>query len=133
MLFEGLRSIIKKDKLIQEFAKHLIQRLGLPEERRPSDINNIRNKLRSLARLVKLLQPPTAGIFVELSRFIAPQHFDSVIAASRDMAISSPQLGLALGHYLKQTVMQKIALAIKGREPIDLKDAEDFERLLSAI
>ena len=67
----GLPEIIRKDSLIQEFAYHQIQRLGSRSDQRPSDVNNVRNKLRVLARLLKMLQP-VQGKFIPLSTFITP-------------------------------------------------------------
>ena len=119
-----------KDSLILEFARCLLKRQGDPSEHRPSEINNIRKKLRCVARLLTLLHPK--GTFVPLTTYITAGGYDKVEDAARQLALKSPQLGLSLGHYIKQICLQKIGLAIKDKCTEDLAEAESFKKLYEA-
>ena len=52
--------------------------------------------------------------------------------AARELSETSCQLGLAVGHYVKQVATQKIALSLKTDNDQDLKDAERIERMYAA-
>lgn len=131
--FLGIRELVRCDSLLLLFAKNKFERLGEKEERRLADINNIRNKLRSLARLVKNLHEICPKMKTsKITDFIVPQHYDNVVNAARQLALESPQLGLAIGHYVKQVTLHKVALAIKSENLVDLKHAENFDRLYNA-
>ena len=80
-----------------------------------------------MARLLVLLQ--SVGTFTPLTTFITPGGYDKVEQAARQLALKSPQLGLSIGHYIKQICLQKIALAIKEKCYEDLAEAEDFKKL----
>lgn len=47
--YPGLQDIAKKDKLIREFCRGLIHKLGIDEEQRRRDKDNIRSKIRALS------------------------------------------------------------------------------------
>ena len=80
---------------------------------------------------MKVLQP-AGSKYIPLTSFVTPCYYEQVVDAAQELATKSPQLGLAIGHYVKQICLQKIATAIKDRSDSDLKDAEDFMKLYSA-
>lgn len=51
----GLKDLCLSDKLIREFGFSLLEKLGTTDEQRKNDCDNIRTKLRSVARLLKKL------------------------------------------------------------------------------
>ena len=79
---------------------------------RPSEINNIRKKLRSIARLVKLVRAATSSCY-NLSSYLVPKYFDDFVTATRQLGDKSAQLALTIGHYVKQLCQLNISQAIK--------------------
>lgn len=100
---------------------------------RQKDINLIRTKARSIARLVIELEKET-GLSQSLLRdYLKPRYFDAVANCVRRLGENeSPQLALALGHYVKQLNLLKIGEAIKEGRNSTLMEAEQFARLMEA-
>lgn len=126
----GVVQCIQNDVLIQSFCHNLLGRLGRPEEQRRTDVNIIRNKLRSVARLVLRMREITSTN-KDLNGYLVPGHFDEIVLAAKDLS-DSPQLTLTLGHYVKQTCMLKMSAAIKTNNPYMRKEAEDVIYLFNA-
>ena len=51
----GLKNICEDDQLIREFTRTLLDKIGSQEEQRKKDKDNIRAKVRTVARIVKKL------------------------------------------------------------------------------
>ena len=100
---------------------------------RARDINGIRTKIRSIARLVLELEHETGLTGSRISDFLSPEHYDEVARCVKRLGEKrSPQLALALGHYVKQVNLLKIAEAIKQSKNKALADAENFARSYEA-
>lgn len=127
--FTGVLAVIQGDMLIQLFGKNQLLRMG--ENLRPSDINNIRTKLRSIARLLLLLQDKSQATH-SLNKYFQPQYYDTFVNSVNDMARDSPQLGLTLGHYVKQLCHLNVAEAIKVRDVETETAGEQFLKLYAA-
>jgi len=125
--FLGLQAIIKHDDLIRLFGTNQLLRMG--DKLRNSDINNIRNKLRSVARLLKGLREKTET-FHNLSTYIDPKYYDSFVEVVRDLGSkTSSQLALTLGHYIKQLTHLHIAAAVKSADEEAECRGESFLKL----
>lgn len=132
-MFLGLTSIIHKDHLIKEFARCLLMKLGEAELRRPGtvEMNGIRTKLRSIARLLAAAQLFDKSIR-DIDSFLRPVNFHTLISASRKLAADSPQIGIALGGYVKQLNLIAITEAITRGEQGRRKLGEDFLYIFNA-
>ena len=121
--------VIKADKLLRQYGTYQIERLGSLELARPVEVNNIRNKLRSIARMVLKLRETGEG---DLINMIKPQVYERFVSTVRQMALQSDQLGLTLGIYVKQLSLLKIADCIAAGNRDGKQDAEDFLQLYNA-
>ena len=127
----GLKKICMEDKLIKEFCRGLLHRLGTEEEQRRKDKDNIRTKLRAVARLLSSLNEKT-GENGDLSSYTTPNHFMLVVNTVREMGKESPQLALTLGHYVKQIIELKHSLGLRTSDTKMQSDAAAFSVLFSA-
>lgn len=64
--------------------------------------------------------------------YTTPEYFDNVVKAAKALAITSPQLGIAIGHYLRHIILLKISRAILSNNPTVRKLADDFKMLMEA-
>lgn len=127
----GVEAIVRNDALIQDFAVELLGRLGTASERRSTDFNNIKTKVRSVARLCHQIRMAT-DTSCEMMEYISPTYFRATIAATKELALVSPQLAIALGHYLRSLVLLKISHAIASEDETSRKQADDFKYLMEA-
>lgn len=91
-------------------------------------MNNIRTKVRAVARLAKQLQHDDVP-YTPLAEYFVPAKYNEVRDAVNGLSRDSPQLGLALGHYVKQLCKHKIAKGIIDDCEDVTKEAENFEKL----
>ena len=128
--YPGLKQVSENDELIKEFGKGLLQKLGTKDEQRLKDIDNIRTKVRHVARLLVALKEKDKEIY-SLDNAITPAKFFLVIETVKDIAqeCDSPKFGTTLGHYLKQLSMLKKSLALVSSDNIKHKQATDFGTL----
>lgn len=126
----GLKEICEKDPLIRAYAQSRLDRLGSEQERRAKDVDLIRYRSRTLARLLKQLNNTTLS-WKPLDAFIMAPKFDDILAATRalTMASDSPKLASNLGHYISQCAEQKKGLAIRAKDNEKRQDATDFLEL----
>ena len=127
----GLKDICLSDTLIKEFCRGLVHKLGPTEEQRRRDKDNIRNKLRSVGRLLIALneQSKTKS---DLSSYIVPKSFMLVVRTVKEIGQLTPNLALSLGHYIKQICMLKQSLAIQNEDDKSKIEAEKFDLLFGA-
>lgn len=129
----GLKDICLCDKLIREFGFSLLEKLGTTDEQRKSDCDNIRTKLRSIARLLKKLNE-NKFVPQDLSCYIRPSEFHNVVAAVKELyrESDSPQLGITLGHYIKQISLLKASMALEEEDDRKKKEANEFQEMYAA-
>lgn len=129
----GLKDICRSDTLIKEFGLSLLDRLGLVEEQRRKDTDNIRTKLRSVARLIKHLNNNKPNP-KSLNEFITPGQFMNVVQAVKELSLNadSPSLSIALGNHIKHILLLKISLGIRSGDNNLKKEAVDFKELYEA-
>lgn len=129
----GLKDTCFSDKLLREFGFALMERLGTIDEQRKSDSDNIRTKLRSVARLLKKLNERKI-VPQDLSNYIRPSEFSNVVAAVKDLyrENDSPQLGIVLGHYIKQICLLKASMALEEEDDRKKKEANEFLEMYAA-
>ncbi|XP_078312171.1 uncharacterized protein LOC111134313 isoform X1 [Crassostrea virginica] len=129
----GLKDICLGDKLIREFGFSLLEKLGTTDEQRKSDCDNIRTKLRSVARLLRKLNE-NKFVPQDLTCFIRPSEFNNVVAAVKTLyrESDSPQLGITLGHYIKQISLLKASIALEEEDERKKKEANEFQEMYAA-
>ena len=98
--------------------------------------------MREIARLLKQLRETDRNLDAELSDFIKPEKFDTVVQAVKTLCsfhdndgcqeVKIPSLALKLGHSLKKclNIIRGQALRQKGKNRQE--DAENFEKLLES-
>ncbi|KAJ8302560.1 hypothetical protein KUTeg_018956 [Tegillarca granosa] len=129
----GLKEICKNDKLIREFGLSLTEKLGTKEEQRRKDSDNIRTKMRSVARLLlklnenKLVPQP-------LCSYICPREFRNTVRAVKELSreVDSPKLALNLGNYIKQICLLKASLGLEQENGQKRQEAKDFKEHFDA-
>ena len=129
----GLKEICQQDELIKEFGVSLLQRLGTEDEQRRKDQDNVRTKMRSVARLVKKLNDSKLRN-LPLDSYISPREFMNVVECVKEVSreSDSPQLAITIGHYLKQIALLKASLGLQTDNARRKKEANDFQELYAA-
>ncbi|XP_052230128.1 uncharacterized protein LOC127844152 isoform X2 [Dreissena polymorpha] len=127
----GLKKVCQEDELIRQFGLYHLGRLGPLEEQRLKDQDNVRTKMRSLARLLVRLNGEELFSY-PLSHFICAQKFDLVAKTVKEMyqEIGSSQLGLNLGHYIKQVSLLKSSMCLRRQDCRRKKD--EFTEMFDA-
>lgn len=130
-IIAGLRSIILKDRLIQDFARNLILRSGGEELRRPNAFNPLRQKLRAVALLLSESRKTDRDI-EDMDTLLSPKFFQPFLNASKTVATQNDQMGLTIGSYIKQLILLKISRAIQTNDMTKQTEAERFRYLMDA-
>lgn len=130
-IIAGLRSIILKDRLIQDFARNLILRSGGEELRRPNAFNPLRQKLRAVALLLSESRKTDRDI-EDMDTLLSPKFFQPLLNASKTVATQNDQMGLTIGSYIKQLILLKISRAIQTNDMTKQTEAERFRYLMDA-
>ena len=131
--------IARKDDLIVRFGYSLFEKDG------SSKATYISQKMRSLARLLAILQTIPGKESWPLAEFISPSYFDDIVEATRQLctfnieqendnlaSVKTPSLALKIGHSLKRCAALLRGIALRKRER-DLKETVDsFLELLEA-
>ncbi|KAL4222344.1 hypothetical protein ACF0H5_018382 [Mactra antiquata] len=129
----GLKKICQEDELIRQFGLYHLGRLGPTEEQRLKDQDNIRTKMRTLARLLVRLNEEE--LFSHpLSHFICPKKIDLVAKTAKELYqdSGSSQLGISLGHYTKQVSLLKSSLCLRRQDYGRKQDAKEFSEMFDA-
>ncbi|KAF6034990.1 hypothetical protein EB796_006699 [Bugula neritina] len=100
--------------------------MGLSQDRRASDLNVTRTKVRFLGRLLKELNKSEAGSFWD---FLVPKKYDLVKTTVRELGLISPQMSIQVSNYVKKLCTIKIGMSIVNEDDISQKHAENFLRL----
>jgi len=100
--------------------------MGLSQDRRASDLNVTRTKVRFLGRLLKELNKLEAGSFWD---FLVPKKYDLVKTTVRELGLISPQMSIQVSNYVKKLCTIKIGMSIVNEDDISQKHAENFLRL----
>lgn len=124
----GLKKICKNDLLIKEFCRGLIHKLGTAEEQRRKDKDNIRTKVRAVARLLVALNDKSQKD-QDVQAYIRPGCFMLVVDTVKNLGRSSPNLSLTLGHYLKQLCQLKRSISLQTEDEEKKKEADHFDIL----
>ena len=103
---------------------------GPASERRATDMNIIRTKLRFLARLVNAMRAraPESTLF----DLLCPRNYDTLVETVRGLAEQSPQMALALSHHIKRCISIKIAMCIVRDAHDTLRSTENLQKLYDA-
>lgn len=128
MLLLGLVQTVENDSLIRVFGKHQLLRKG--DQLSWSEKNQIRGKLRFLARLLHQIRSQTQTS-CDLSTYLKPQYYDSMVEAVLEIRKSNKQLALTLGHYIKQVCLLNIGEAIKNGDKVKKSNSEEFLQLFN--
>ena len=129
----GIRKICQNDRLIMEFTKSVLGRVGDENEQRLNDMDTTRTKVRTVGRLLKYLNRGETNP-KPLTDYITGRSFNQVLNGVRGISkeSDSPQLALNLGYYLKQIALLKISLGIQDGSPIDQEEGRNVQFLMAA-
>lgn len=133
MRTDKVHDTIIKDSLIIHFGKVLINQLG------PRRTGYVSQRMRQLGKLkIKLNEMSSENH--SLDSYIAPQHFDLVISAVKEMAgfrrneqrisvFDTPSLALTLGHNLVKVAELKRGIAIRSTDDVAKNESVNFLQL----
>lgn len=136
MRHDEVYSMICQDDMIKRFGKILLHKLGTRRK------NCIAQRMRQLARLRTELDK-ISGKKIELSDYIGPKGFDSLITAveliaghhenREDVAsFNVPSYALRIGHHILKCAEIKRGMCIRQQNDDKLKDATSFISLFSS-
>lgn len=118
--------MIKADEIIRNYGQHQLLRKG--NDLDFDEINNVRHKLRALARLLQVLHELTHSVF-SFAQLLAPEFYDQFVAAVLQIRAENKQLAIQLGHMVKSITFLNIAQCIKARDSARRQASEDFLQL----
>ena len=128
--------ITKNDHLIKRFGSVLVDKLGT------KNAANISQKMREIARLLRQLRETDKNHDAQLSDFIKPETFDTVVQAVKTLCnfqdkdggqeVKIPSLALKLGHSLKKCVNVVRGQALREKSKDIQEDVDNFENLLES-
>ena len=131
--------VAKRDDLIFKFGQALFEKDGT------SKTTYITQKMRSLARLLIELRKVSNKGDVDMSVFIAPEHFDCIVQATRNLcsydpnpenepasSLQRPSLALRLGHAIKKAAMILRGIALRQKDAELKQNVDMFLELLDA-
>lgn len=84
-----------------------------------------------MARLCSQIREETHTC-LDLADYITPEYFNDVVKAAKVLSLASPQLCIALGHYLRHLVLLKLSKAITVKDSVQRNSADDFKLLMEA-
>jgi hypothetical protein len=100
----------------------------------------ISQKMRELGRLVEGLMSVEENKNVQLSEFIKPEKFDTVVTAVRNIAgfnsennkleVSIPSLALKVGYSIQKCASILSGQALRTKDDLALKDSKNFQKLM---
>lgn len=129
LFLSDVLKVVQEDKLLRVYACQEVEKLG--SRIRSSDINNVRTRVRHIARMILQLRI-NSGESLDLFSFIAPTYYEFFVATERELSAISSQMGLSLGIFTKELAYIKIAKCIEESCPADREKAEDFLKLFKA-
>ena len=126
--------VARSDPLIVEVGKLLVQKHGVTKA---SDTSQT---MRELSRLVMQLRKIDGDPHAQLSNYIKPNRYDTVVQAVRKLCtfevkdgqqtVETPSLALKIGYALKKCVNVVVGKALRDDNQAMEKDASNFRRLL---
>ena len=130
----GVARICQEDPLIWEYAVSLVEIMVPKGEHRLRDMDNARNKVRVLGKVLRELNKAHDEWKAVNFSFLSGKQYRNVVSAVRSLSQenNSPQFALTAGHYLKQVNLMKISLAIEGENETLKHDAKNFKHLYEA-
>lgn len=116
---------IYNDPLIKKYANNELEALG--NTYRQAEVNGIRMKIRTLARLV--LQAKADS----LDDLLLAANFDRVVTAAQVITKTNLQLGKTIGSYIYQAAAVKLGNAVMENNTDLINDGERFLHLYKAF
>ena len=131
---DDITLLAKSDPLILDVGEMLVQKHGV------SKASDTSQTMRELSRLVIQLRKIDGGPRAQLSNYIKPSCYDTVVNAVRELctfevkdgqrSVGTPSLALKIGYALKKCVNVVVGRALRENNPAMERDASNFRRLL---
>ena len=136
MKYDSVSRIVSKDTLIKEFGSMLIEKQG------GKDHQFILQKMRDLARLVKSLMLVEESTNVQLSDFLRPEKFDTIVRAIRhitgfsagngQLEVGIPSLALKVGYSIQKCASILSGQALRSRDDARYNDIKNFQKIMKS-
>ena len=136
MKCDSISDIVKRDQLIKAFGLMLLEKNGLKNSQFLSQ------KMSELGRLVESIMAIEENKNVELSNFLWPEKFDTIVKAVRNVAgfsgengqlkVGIPSLALKVGYSPQKCASILTGQALRSQDESALKDSKNFQRLMKS-
>ena len=137
MIKDDITEIASSDELITTLGSFLLSSHGLRKS------NLISQRMRIMARLLKVLRQNTSNTKTSLMEFIHPQYFNEIVLATKTLGqyqmstiegeevsiFKTPALPLKVGYTLDKCVQIFKGIAIKKGDKEMVRNAEDVSQL----
>ena len=135
---DDIYQCLSSDSLITTYGSYL---LGVTAGFKK--VNNISQRMRVLARLLLTIRKKTNNTALWLSDILRPEHFDTVIDATKELGrynmqnddgeivptFSIPSLPLLIGYALEKCASLMNGIGIKSKDQVCVTNAKDFLKL----
>ena len=127
---DGISRILKSDQLILKLGEKLYLKLGNDQDQH----STIRNTMREIGRILQCLRKTIGPKDRKLADFIQPMHFQSVVAAAKNVAgfdeethlFKTPSLALKIGHSIKKCAKIQKGIALQTGDEVMLTQSTRF-------
>ena len=126
----GCLALVMEDHLIKLFARHQLLRKG--DQLAFDEINQIRQKLRFLGRLLYALHQKTSTT-LSFQQLLRPEFYDAFVESVLGIRKENKQVAFTLGHYIKKLCLLNIAEAIKSKNPVMKSRTQEFFDLYNGM
>jgi hypothetical protein len=127
---------VTKDALIKEFGVMLIEKQG------GKGAQFISQKMRELGCLVEGLMVVEGSSNVQLSHFLKPEKFDTIVKAIRDITgfnsenglleVGIPSLSLKLDYSIQKCASILSGQALRSKDDSRFKDIKNFQKIMKS-
>ena len=134
MKIDSISKIVTQDSLIKEFGSMLIEKQG------GKDAQFISQKMRELARLVEGLMSVEGRNDLQLSDFLTPEKFDTIVRAIRYIAgfreesghlqVGIPSLALKIGYSIHKCCSILTGQALRSKDDARFKAIKNFQKIM---
>ena len=133
---DSIYKIVRQDGLLKEFGLMLIEKQG------GKDAHFTSQKMRELARLVKGLMLVEGRENSQLSDFLKPEKFDTIVEAIKSITgfneengqleVSIPSLALELGHSINKCASILKGQALRCKDDSKFNDVKNFQKIMKS-
>jgi hypothetical protein len=136
MKIDSSSKIVAKDQLLKEYGAMMIEKQG------GKDVQFSSQKMRDLGHLVEGLMVVEGNTSVQLSDFLKPEKFDTIVKAIRDIAgfnsgncqleVGIPSPALKLGYSIQKCACTLSVKTLCSKDDLRFREIKNFQKIMKS-